>query len=90
LDSLSSLLDESLPLTVTDHLEFGNPITDEQAYRTIAGYSPYENLSNQEYPATMISMQLNDPRVPAFGTLKFVEKFRDLAKDPERAPHFGN
>ena len=44
LDVLSCLLDETLPLTLTDHLEFGNPIKDEQLYTTIQSYSPYENL----------------------------------------------
>jgi oligopeptidase B len=45
LDVLTCLLDETLPLTVTDHLEFGNPITDQSAYEDILSYSPYDNLS---------------------------------------------
>ena len=44
LDVLSTLLDDSLPLTATDHLEFGNPIASADAYRRIASFSPYENL----------------------------------------------
>ncbi len=44
LDVLSCLLDENLPLTLTDHLEFGNPITDSKIYKIIQSYSPYENL----------------------------------------------
>lgn len=44
LDVLSCLLDESLPLTLTDHLEFGNPITDAKIYEVIQSFSPYENL----------------------------------------------
>ena len=44
LDVLSSLLDDTLPLSMTDHLEFGNPIVDEKAYQLIHSYSPYENL----------------------------------------------
>ena len=56
LDVLGCLLDETLPLTVTDHCEFGNPIEDEESYRTIASYSPYENLSNQEYPAVLMKV----------------------------------
>lgn len=46
LDMLNTLLDDSLPLTVTDHLEFGNPIEDEKIYKLIHSYSPYENLSH--------------------------------------------
>ena len=56
LDPLGCLLDEELPLTVTDHCEFGNPIVDEQIYKLISSYSPYENLSSQEYPAIMMKV----------------------------------
>jgi len=45
LDVLSSLSDDTLPLAVTDHLEFGNPIEDEKLYKLINSYSPYENLT---------------------------------------------
>jgi oligopeptidase B len=55
-DVLGGLLDESLPLALTDHCEFGNPIVDEEIYKLIASYSPYENLSNQEYPAVLINV----------------------------------
>lgn len=89
LDILNTLLDDTLTLTATDHLEFGNPITDEAAYRLQHSYSPYENLSHQEYPAILMNMALNDPRVPHWGTLKFIEKIRDLAKAPEKQPDFG-
>ena len=44
LDVLTTLLDDKLPLSVTDHLEFGNPITDAMAYSSIQSFSPYENL----------------------------------------------
>lgn len=53
-------------------------------------YSPYDNLDIKEYPAIYLQMSLNDPRVPAWGNLKFLEKIRDLATEPTRAPHFGN
>ena len=89
LDVLSTLLDDSLPLTATDHLELGNPITDEKIYKLISSYSPYENLAKREYPATLMNISLSDPRVPHWGTLKFIEKMRDLAETPERFPDFG-
>jgi oligopeptidase B len=82
LDVLSTLLDDSLPLTATDHLELGNPLLDERAYRLIHSYSPYENLSKQEFPATLLNISLSDFRVPHWGSLKFVEKIRDLAVTP--------
>lgn len=90
LDVLSTLLDDTLPLTATDHLELGNPLTDEKAYSLISSYSPYENLAKREYPATLMNVSLTDPRVPHWGTLKFVEKLRDVASNPERFPDFGN
>jgi len=89
LDVLGSLLDETLPLTLTDHLEFGNPIDDEEIYKLIASYSPYENLSSQEYPAILMKVQMQDPRVPFFSTLKYVAKLRELAAIPSRQANFG-
>ena len=44
----------------------------------IRSYCPYENLTNKEYPSTLLTMSLNDPRVPSWGNLKFIEKMRDL------------
>lgn len=90
LDVLSCLLDETLPLTLTDHLEFGNPILDEKIYEVIQSFSPFENLFPREYPAIYLSMQYSDPRVPHWSTLKFIEKLRDLAVEPQRQPHFGS
>jgi len=89
LDVLSTLLDDSLQLTATDHLEFGNPITDAKAYKLIHSFSPYENLSNAEYPSILMNISVEDPRVPSWGSFKFIEKLRDLAKDPKRFPDFG-
>ena len=89
LDTLSALLDDTLPLTATDHLEFGNPIESEKYYRMIHSLSPYENLSHKEYPACFMRISLDDPRVPHWGSLKFIEKLRDLAKENERYPNFG-
>jgi oligopeptidase B len=89
LDMLSTLLDDTLPLTLTDHREFGNPTTDERLYHLINSYSPYENLSHREYPACLMNVSLEDTRVPAWGTFKYIEKLRDLAKVPTNQPDFG-
>jgi oligopeptidase B len=89
LDVLGCLLDESLPLSVTDWCEFGNPTEDEEAYKLISSYSPYENLSAQEYPAVLMKVQMQDPRVPSFSTLKYIEKFRERAIKPSKYPDFG-
>jgi oligopeptidase B len=87
-DILSTLLDESLPLTVTDYNEYGNPLVDRNIYFSMLSYSPYENISNQEYPAILINMSEEDPRVPSFGILKYIEKLRKKAKEPSRLPNF--
>ena len=79
LDILTCLLDSKQPLAMTDYLEFGNPVQSKEIYESILSYSPYDNLSQKEYPAVFIQMSLNDPRVPAWGTLKFIEKLRDFA-----------
>jgi len=79
LDVLNSLLDETLPLSETDYLELGNPITDEKIYQLINSYCPYQNLSEREYPATLIQSSMMDSRVPIWGNLKFIEKLRYLA-----------
>ena len=50
LDVLSTLLDDTLPLTVSDYKEFGNPRKSEEEYRNIIEVSPYENILNMEYP----------------------------------------
>jgi oligopeptidase B len=89
LDVLTTLIDDTLPLTATDHLEFGNPNEDEKIYKLIHSYSPYENLSHREYPSTLLNISLEDTRVPHWGSLKFVEKMRDLAKSPNLFPDFG-
>ena len=90
LDVLTCLLDSEVPLAKTDHLEFGDPMTSPEIYSLINSYSPYENLVRAEYPSLFLNMQLNDPRVPGWSNLKFIEKFRDLSQEPSRVPHFGN
>ena len=65
-------------------------MTNPEIYSLINSYSPYENLVRAEYPSLFLNMQLNDPRVPGWSNLKFIEKFRDLSQEPTRMPHFGN
>ena len=90
LDILTSLLDDSLPLSVTDYLELGNPIESPEIYQLINSYCPYQNLSNHEHPACLILSSIRDSRVPIWGTLKYIEKLRDLSCNPKRFPDFGH
>ena len=59
MDVLSALCDESLPLTKSDHEEFGNPLEDKKVYESICSYSPYENLSNQVKKLYLLNFYIN-------------------------------
>ena len=73
LDVVNTLVDESLPLTVTDYQEFGD-IKQKEYFHLISSYSPYENLKPIEYPAILLDVSLDDPRVPSWGSLKYLGK----------------
>lgn len=60
-DVLNTMLDESLPLTVSDFSEWGDPIRDVTAYRTVASYAPYENIVARPYPHMLVTAGLSDP-----------------------------
>jgi oligopeptidase B len=72
------MLDDSLPLTPPEWQEWGNPITDAQAFHVMLGYSPYENVRAQDYPALLVLAGLTDPRVTYWEPAKWVAKLRSL------------
>lgn len=76
-DVLNTMSDESLPLTPPEWPEWGNPLTDKDAYRYIASYSPYDNISNQPYPKILAVGGLTDPRVTYWEPAKWVARLRD-------------
>lgn len=80
-DVLATMLDDSLPLTPPEWMEWGNPIDNAEAYRTIAAYSPYDNVSAQAYPAILALAGLTDPRVTYWEPAKWVAKLRALKTD---------
>jgi oligopeptidase B len=80
-DVLTTMLDDSLPLTAPEWPEWGNPITDVEAFRTIAAYSPYDNLKPQAYPAMLALAGLSDPRVTYWEPAKWVARLRRLKTD---------
>ncbi len=76
-DSLNTALDPTLPLTVGEYEEFGNP-ADKTYYEYMKSYAPYENVKSQEYPAMLVTSGLNDPRVSYWEPAKWAAKLRNL------------
>ncbi|HEY6343813.1 MAG TPA: S9 family peptidase [Bryobacteraceae bacterium] len=79
-DALNTMLDPSLPLTVSEYEEWGNP-ADQTFYDTIKSYAPYENVEAKAYPALLITAGLNDPRVSYWEPAKWAAKLRALKTD---------
>jgi oligopeptidase B len=75
-DVVTTMQDESLPLTIGEWEEWGNPSADAGAYRYMLGYSPYDNVRALDYPAMYVTAGLNDPRVAYFEPAKWVAKLR--------------
>jgi oligopeptidase B len=80
-DVLTTMLDASLPLTPPEWPEWGNPIEAETDYRTIAAYSPYDNVAPQAYPHILALAGLTDPRVTYWEPAKWVARLRELKTD---------
>lgn len=85
-DVLNTMSDESLPLTPPEWPEWGNPLTSEQDYDTIATYSPYDNVADQPYPPMLITGGLSDPRVTYWEPSKWAARLRHDA--PDGGPYF--
>jgi oligopeptidase B len=83
-DTLNTSLDESLPLTIGDFPEWGDPIRDVTDYRSIASYAPYENVAAQPYPHMLVTAGVSDPRVPYWEPAKWVAKVRAMKTNDAR------
>jgi oligopeptidase B len=79
-DALNTMLDATLPLTVGEYEEWGNP-NEQPYYDYIKSYAPYENVEAKEYPAMLVTAGLNDPRVSYWEPAKWMAKLRAMKKD---------
>jgi oligopeptidase B len=79
-DVMNTMLDPTLPLTVPEYEEWGNP-NEEDAFNTMLAYSPYDNLKAGRYPAMLVKTSLNDSQVMYWEPAKYVAKLRTLKKD---------
>jgi oligopeptidase B len=79
-DVLNTMLDASLPLTVGEYEEWGNPQIEED-YLYMKGYCPYTNLVSASYPSMLVKTGLNDSQVMYWEPAKYVAKLRTLKTD---------
>ena len=79
-DMMNTMLDASLPLTVGEYLEWGNP-NEKDAYLYMKSYSPYDNLEAKDYPTMLIRTSLNDSQVMYWEPAKYVAKLRAMKTD---------
>jgi oligopeptidase B len=79
-DIVNTMLDDTLPLTTSEYIEWGNP-TVKAEYAWMRAYSPYDNLKAQAYPAMLVNVSLNDSQVPYWEGAKLVAKLRTLKTD---------
>ena len=80
-DVVNTMLDDTLPLTPGEWNEWGNPITDAEAFRYMLSYSPYDNVTRQAYPPMLITGGLNDPRVTYWEPAKWNARLRAMRTD---------
>ncbi|MEV6305033.1 S9 family peptidase [Actinoplanes sp. NPDC051861] len=78
-DPLTSILDPSLPLTVTEWEEWGNPLESAEVYAYMKSYSPYENVADRQYPRILAVTSLNDTRVLYHEPTKWIARLRATA-----------
>lgn len=76
-DVLNTMLDESIPLTVTEFELWGNPIKNKEQYDYIKSYSPYDNVTKQNYPNILVHTGYNDSAVCYWEPTKWVAKLRE-------------
>lgn len=79
-DVMNTMLDDSLPLTTGEWIEWGNP-NEKKAWDYMVTYSPYDNVKAQNYPNMLIEVSLNDSQVPYWEGAKWAAKLREMKTD---------
>lgn len=79
-DVMNTMMDASMPLTVGEYLEWGNP-NEKAAYDYMKSYSPYDNLEKRAYPAILVTTSFNDSQVMYWEPAKYVARLRMLKTD---------
>ena len=80
MDVINTMMDASLPLTVQEYLEWGNP-NEKAAFDFMLSYSPYDQLARKAYPAILVTSSYNDSQVMYWEPAKYVAKLRTLKTD---------
>jgi len=80
-DVINTMNDPTLPLTVIEYEQWGNPAADPAAYAYIKSYSPYDNVAAKAYPHMLLTTGLNDPRVSYWEPAKWTARLRALKTD---------
>ncbi|MDG1573041.1 S9 family peptidase [Robiginitalea sp. M366] len=79
-DVVTTMLDDTIPLTTGEYDEWGNP-SDPEAYACMLSYSPYDNVKAQAYPHMLVTTGLHDSQVQYWEPAKWVAKLRDIKRD---------
>jgi oligopeptidase B len=82
-DVINTMLDPTIPLTVNEYEEWGNP-EEKEFYQYMKGYSPYDNVVKKDYPHIFVTAGLNDPRVQYWEPAKWTAKLRVMKTDNNR------
>jgi len=77
-DVMNTMIDDTLPLTTEEWIEWGNPRDDKKAWDYMYSYSPYDNVTAQAYPNMLVEISLNDSQVPYWEGAKFAAKVREM------------
>jgi oligopeptidase B len=82
-DVVTTMLDETIPLTTGEFNEWGNP-KNKEAFEYMLSYSPYDQVSEQDYPNMMVTTGLHDSQVQYFEPAKWVARLRDRRTDDNK------